>query len=66
MAVFLRPETLAACGDWIPGTRTRIHFDSPHLIVVGGQLNAEIVAHALRQIDEAGDLGRRSLALAEV
>lgn len=62
---FMRPETLAACGDWIPGTRTRIHFGSPHMIVVGGELNAEIIGQALRQIDAAGDLERCSLPLAE-
>ncbi len=62
---FMRPETLAACGDWIPGTRTRFHFGSPHMIVVDGELNAEIIGQALCQIDAVGDLERCSLPLAE-
>ena len=62
---FMRPETLAVCGDWIPDTSTRIHFGSPHMIVVGGELNAEIIGQALRQIDAVGDLERCSLPLAE-
>ena len=62
---FMRPETLAVCGDWIPGTKTPIHFGSPHMIVVGGELNAEIIGQALRQIDALGDLERCSLPLAD-
>lgn len=62
---FMRPESLAACGDWILGTGTRIHFGSPHMIVVGGELNAEIIGQALRHIDAAGDLERCSLPLTE-
>ena len=62
---FMRPEALAASGDWIPGTRTPIHFGSPHMIVVGGELDAEVIGQALRRIDALGDLERCSLPLAE-
>lgn len=60
---FMRPEALAACGDWIPGTRTRMHFGSPHMIVVAGELTSETIARALREIDALGELERCSLPL---
>jgi hypothetical protein len=31
---FMTPAALATCGDWLPGTETRIHYDAPHMIVV--------------------------------
>ena len=61
---FIRPEALAACGDWIPGTTTRFHYGSPHMIVVAGELNAETIGQALRGIDALGHLEECSLPLA--
>jgi hypothetical protein len=59
---FMRPEALAASGDWIPGTRTRMHF-GPHMIIVVGELTSETINHVLLEIDSRGELERCSLPL---
>jgi len=62
--VFMRPETLAACGDWLDGTTTRIHYGAAHLIIVAVELNQEVIERALRHIDCRGELSLCSLPLA--
>jgi hypothetical protein len=48
-------RTLAAAGDWVPGTQVRFHYGAPYMIVVS-ELNAEIVDRVLRYLDKSGDL----------
>jgi len=31
---FMTPAALAKCGDWIPGSRVRLHLGVPHMFVV--------------------------------
>lgn len=59
--LFMRPEAMAACGDWIPGTRTPMHFDAPHMIVVACEITPDIIDRVLREIDAQGALKRCSL-----
>ena len=60
---FMTPEAMRACGDWIDGTTTRIHYGSPHRIVVACVLDAEVIERALRHIDRAGQLEACTMAL---
>lgn len=58
---FMTPAALAACGDPLDGTDIRIHYGSPHMIVVAGQLTEDTIARTLQQIDRAGEIERCSL-----
>jgi hypothetical protein len=60
---FVTPEGLSKSGDWIDGTQTRIHYDAPHMIVVGGRLDERVIESALRQIDRQGRLEACSMPL---
>lgn len=60
---FMRPEALAACGDWLEESTERLHFDAPHMIVVAAELTPAVIERALRQIDRQGALLRCSLLL---
>ena len=51
------------CGDWIDGTRTPIHYNTPHMIVVSGRLDEEVIERALRHIDGRGELESCSMPL---
>jgi hypothetical protein len=59
---FITPEAMAACGDWIPGTRTRIQYDAPHMIVVS-DLSAAVIDQSLRLIAADDALLRCTLPL---
>lgn len=58
---FMTPAALAACGDQLDGTDIRIHYGSPHMIVVAGRLTEDTIARTLQQIDRAGEIERCSL-----
>ncbi len=46
---FATPQALAACGDWVEGTRVRLHLGVPHMIVVS-ELSEGIIDRVLRQL----------------
>jgi hypothetical protein len=60
---FMTPQGLAACGDWIDGTQTRIHYNAPYMIVVAGRLDEGVIESALRHIDRIGQLEACSMPL---
>jgi hypothetical protein len=53
---FMTPQALTHCGDWIDGTRTRIQYKAPYVIVVGSRLDERVIEAALRHIDRRGEL----------
>lgn len=57
---FMTPAALTACGDWIDGTQIRIHFGSPHMIVVAGRLTQDTIERALQHIARAGEIEKCS------
>lgn len=59
---FMTPAALAACGDFVNGTRVRVHFGESHMIVVT-DLTADVIERVLRQLDADGELERRTLPL---
>jgi hypothetical protein len=52
---FMTPAALAACGDFIPGTRVRFHYGAPHMIVAG-HLDRRLIERVLQEIDARGEL----------
>ena len=52
---FATPQVLASVGDWVEGTRVRVHLGVPHMIVVC-ELNEEIIDRVLRQLYAEGQL----------
>jgi hypothetical protein len=60
---FMTPPALRNCGDWIGGTRMRIHFNAPYMIVVSGHLDEAVIEEALRHIDGRGDLETCSMSM---
>jgi hypothetical protein len=59
---FITPAALAAVGDWVEGTRVRLHLGEPHMIVVS-ELSRDVVERVLRQLERDGELERRTLPL---
>lgn len=60
---FMRPEALAACGDFIEDTSLRFHYGAPHMIVVAGELNLQIIEQSLMHLEAIGELENCSLPL---
>lgn len=52
---FFTPQGIAQVGDCIPGTKVRIHFGSPYMIVVSA-ISAEIIMQSLKYIESQGEL----------
>ncbi|HKI37345.1 MAG TPA: hypothetical protein VKA46_36160 [Gemmataceae bacterium] len=59
---FATPEALTACGDWVEGTRVRVHLGVPHRIVVS-ELSAEIIDRVLKGLHATGELEAHTLPL---
>jgi hypothetical protein len=59
---FATPELLATVGDWVPGTRVRLHLGERHMVVVEA-ITPQIIDAVLRQLHEAGELESRTLPL---
>ena len=60
--LFVTPQQLASVGDWVPGTRVRLHLGERHMIVVS-ELSTAIIDLVLRQLHAVGDLESRTLLL---
>ncbi len=54
--IFMTPEALIRCGDWIVGMKTRIHYGAEHMIIVAAPLTASIIELAILHIESEGDL----------
>ena len=52
---FMTPAALASCGDWVEGTKTRVHLGVPHMIVVS-QVDEQIIRSVLASLDAKGEL----------
>jgi hypothetical protein len=59
---FATPEVLASVGDWVDGTRVRVHLGVSHMIVVS-ELNEGIVDRVLRQLYAEGQLEAHTIPL---
>lgn len=59
---FATPQLLATVGDWVEGTRVRLHLGERHMIVVS-ELSESIIDSVLRQLHDAGELTSRTLPL---
>lgn len=60
---FVTPAALNSCGDWLDGTRTRIHYGAPHMIVLAERLSQESIARALQHIARRGGIEQSSLLI---
>lgn len=60
---FMTPAALTACGDWIDDTQIRIHYGSPHMIVVAARLTQDTIERALQHIARAGEIEKCSLLI---
>lgn len=59
---FATPQLLASVGDWVPGTRVRLHLGERHMVVVS-DLSIAIIDAVLRQLHAAGELEGRTVPL---
>jgi hypothetical protein len=62
---FMTPAALAACGDFISGTSIRYHRGAPHMIVVAGRLDRQLIERVLHEQAERGELSQCSMAVGE-
>ena len=53
---FMTPAALQACGDWIDGTQIRLHYGTPHMIVISGVLTEDLIRKALLAIEKSGKI----------
>jgi hypothetical protein len=56
---FITPAALANCGDWVQGTRVRMHWGDLHMFVVG-ECTEQIVRSVLEEVAKGGELLRRT------
>src|SRR5215470_2088546 len=56
---FITPQQLAAVGDWIEGTRIRMHLGERHMIIVG-ELSESVIDKVLHQLHASGELEPRA------
>lgn len=59
---FVTPQHLSNVGDIVDGSSARIHLGEIHMVVVS-ELSPAIIDSALRQLENSGELERRTLAL---
>ena len=59
---FTTPQLLASVGDYVEGTRVRLHLGELHMVIVS-ELNAAIIDQVLRHLYAIGELERRTVAL---
>jgi len=52
---FLTPQGASRCGDFIEGTKTRIHYGAPHVFIVS-DISKEIIESAIKQAEKEGNL----------
>ena len=52
---FVTPQLLASVGDYVDGTKVRMHLGELHMIVVS-ELTTDVVDKALRQLHASGEL----------
>ena len=52
---FLTPEGASQCGDFIEGTKTRIHYGAPHVFIVS-DISKDIIESAIKQAEKEGNL----------
>ena len=59
---FVTPEVLAAVGDFVEGTQSRLHLGERHMIVVS-TLSSTVIDSVLQQLADAGELESRTVPL---
>jgi hypothetical protein len=59
---FVTPELLAAVGDFVEGTQSRLHLGERHMIVVTA-LSSTVIDSVLQQLADAGELESRTVPL---
>jgi hypothetical protein len=59
---FATPQLLATVGDYVEGTRVRLHLGELNMIVVS-ELSTEVIEKVLQQLDAAGELEARTLPI---
>ena len=59
---FMTPAALAACGNWVEGTRVRLHLGELHRVTVS-ELSCDVIERVLRQLEATGQLERRTSPL---
>jgi hypothetical protein len=59
---FATPQLLATVGDYVPGSRARLHLGERHIVVVS-ELSAAVIDAVLRQLHAAGELEARTQPL---
>jgi hypothetical protein len=52
---FFTPQRLSLVGDWVAGTKVRIHLGASHMIVVS-ELSADIIERVLRELESTNRL----------
>jgi len=59
---FLTPQGATQCGDYIEGTKTRIHYGASHMFIVS-DISKEIIESAIKQAEIEGNLLQCTLAI---
>ena len=59
---FTTPQLLGSVGDFVEGTRVRLHLGERHMVVVS-ELSESVIRRVLQQLHANGELAGRTLPL---
>ena len=59
---FFTPEGASKCGDFIEGTKTRIHYGASHMFIVSN-ISKNIIEKAIKQVESNGELLKCTLPI---
>ena len=59
---FFTPQGVTKCGDFIAGTKVRIHCGASHMFIVS-EISKEIIETAIKQVARQGELEQCTLPI---
>ena len=59
---FLTPEGAANCGDWIEGTKVRVHYGASNMFLVS-EISKEVIEAAIKHAEKKGEIERCTLLI---
>jgi len=59
---FLTPQGATNCGDFVEGTKTRVHYGALHVFTVS-DISKEIIESVIKEIETKGELYERTILI---
>ncbi len=59
---FLTPQGASNCGDFVEGTKTRIHYGASHVFTVS-DISRDIIQAVIKETERKGELLERTILI---